>query len=559
MKVCGIDLGTTYSSISWYDEENNRVVTVELVNAADGQKIIRSVVYYPQGGSPIVGETAWNAARQHPERVVLGIKRSMGSGDYRFGPVDGASYTPQQISAEILKVLVQEAEAFLGDKVSGVVITVPAHFGDNECAATKEAGGLAGLNVLGLMAEPHAAALAFVTEKAASFQEKDLLVYDLGGGTFDVTLIHARALSHKVKSAADQADKEFPSLEMETLCKDGNASLGGLDWDQELAKLVAEKAQEQHGVDVMADPKNEAFLLDNCEKAKRHLGRTTSCTIVADVAGHSVEVSRQEFEDRTQGLLFQSESLVEKVLEDAVPVFQDRARKNGSMDPSQVDIVFVKSQVDVMLTGGSSKMPMVKEMLKRVSGKDPFMYGNPELLVTIGAAYYAHLLKSGLVTTGQPASPNPNGGQTQPPAPAPSGGGGGGLMIIERTSASYGIEALRLNQTGAVEIDGRRYDATYAVVLPKGSEYGKRMPKEFEKASDNVTEIDIVIYEGKSDTDPLSDCRKVATVTISDLPPGGYKGEIVRVELECVGGMLSGSATDLKSQKVATIQIARPC
>ncbi|HEX3990748.1 MAG TPA: Hsp70 family protein, partial [Acetobacteraceae bacterium] len=187
---CGIDLGTTYSSISWFDPYNNRVDTIDL-ETADGAKVIRSVVYYPGQGDPVVvGETAWNARQQFPERVVVGIKRSMGMG-YRTAAIDGVEYTPPQVSAEILKVLARDAQAYLGEEVKDVVITVPAYFGDNERAATLEAGQLAGLNVLALLPEPHAAALAFAVDKVADIVDRYLLVYDLGGGTFDVTLIHA--------------------------------------------------------------------------------------------------------------------------------------------------------------------------------------------------------------------------------------------------------------------------------------------------------------------------------------------------------------------------------
>ncbi|MFQ6009266.1 MAG: Hsp70 family protein, partial [Candidatus Zixiibacteriota bacterium] len=236
----GIDLGTTYSAISWYDSYNNRVETIDL-ETADGDKVLRSVVYYPgDGNPPVVGETAWNAAKQSPERVIVGIKRSMGD-DFKTAPIDDVEYTPQEVSAEILKVLVADAQTFLGEEVKDVVITVPAHFGDNERAATEEAGQLAGLNVLGLLPEPHAAALAFSVEKVADIVDKYLLVYDLGGGTFDVTLIHA--------TTATDADNAI-NLKIETLCKDGNRQLGGLDWDKVLAEIVAEKVMQEHGVDV---------------------------------------------------------------------------------------------------------------------------------------------------------------------------------------------------------------------------------------------------------------------------------------------------------------------
>ncbi len=362
---CGIDLGTTYSAISFFETYNNRVGRIDL-NSADGANIIRSAVYYPdQNQSPVVGETAINAAKKFPERVIVGIKRSMGT-DFKTTPIDGVRYTPQQVSAEILKTVVKDAEMFLGEEVKEVVITVPAYFGDNERAATEEAGKLVGLNVVALLPEPHAAALAYCIEKVTDIENKYLLVYDLGGGTFDVTLIHT--------TRKDDTDNKI-KLDIKTLCKDGNASLGGLDWDRALAEIVAEKVMQQYQVDVWADPKNEAVLLENCEKAKRHLSRDISVSVIADLANHEVEVTTSEFEDRTRDLLLQTQMLLEQVVEDA------EKQHNISKD-----------QIEIMLAGGSIKMPMVPKMIEGVMGKPPFRHGNPELLVTMGAAYWAHLL-----------------------------------------------------------------------------------------------------------------------------------------------------------------------
>ncbi len=550
MKACGIDLGTTYSAISWYDVDNDRVNTIELVNAADGQPIIRSVVYYPSGEAPVVGDTAWNAARQHPERVVVGIKRSMGDPNYHFS-LDGENYSPQKISSEILKVLVQEAETYIGESVTDVVITVPAYFGDNECSATREAGELAGLNVLSLMAEPHAAALAYVVEKAAEIDDQDLLVYDLGGGTFDITLIHATALTHQV--SGDDGEKELPSLRMTTITKEGNSALGGLDWDRALAELIREKVDEEHGVDVMADPKDEAFLLDGCEKAKRHLSRTASVNVVADMAGHSVEVSRMDFEERTEGLLFQTECLVEQVLKDAVTLFQDRARKEEGLSDEEVekiDLDFVKGKVGVMLTGGSSKMPMVRNMLERIVGKKPIQYGNPELLVTKGAAYFAYIEslnpvgQSGGSSGGQGGSSGDSGDGAKAPRKTT-------IEIIDTTPSSIGVEALRSDSSG-----GRR--SVFVEIIAKNSRYGNWFQKDFQKAEDNATEITIEIYKGDGESDRLEDCSKLADFTISGLPPGGREGEMVRVELICENGMLRGRAVDLASGKSADVEGIRP-
>ncbi len=508
---CGIDLGTTYSSISWFDSYNNRVDTVDL-ETADGLKIVRSVVYYPEGGQPaVVGNTAWNAAKQFPDRVITGIKRSMGA-DYK-AVIDGAEYTPQQISAEILKVITRDAQTYLAEEVKDVVITVPAYFGDNERAATEEAGKLAGLNVLGLLPEPHAAALAFAIEKVADILDRYLLVYDLGGGTFDVTLIHA--------TTATDAGNAI-GLKIDTLCKDGNAALGGLDWDRALAEIVAEKVMQAHGVDVWQEPRNEPILLDNCEKAKRDLSRTNQVAIIADQAGHQAEVSLSEFEDRTRDKVLQTQMLLEQVIEDA-------EKQHGVS----------KDKIEVMLTGGSSKMPMVRKMIEGVMGRPPLQHRNPELLVTIGAAYWAYLLQSG---------------NTIPvPVPGPDG------TVQTRTVSVSGLTDTAVYGVG-IEVwrpDGQGGLAKFnAVVVPPGARYGEVFEKEFRTAEDGMTEIAVVLYKGESPN--LAECEWLMEFTIVGLPAGRPKGQPVKVSLGYDdSGILRGAAIDIPSGQKCEIVVDR--
>jgi molecular chaperone DnaK len=512
---CGIDLGTTYSAISWYDAYNNRVDTIDL-ESADGAKIIRSVVYYQQGGPPVVGETAWNAARQSPERVIVGIKRSMGTG-YKTPPIDGSEYTPPQVSAEILRTVAADAQKYTGEEVKDVVVTVPAYFGDNERAATLEAGKLACLNVLELLSEPQAAALAFAVDKVADIIGKYLLVYDLGGGTFDVTLIHP---------TLDKDAKNALSLKVDTLCKDGNASLGGLDWDRALAEIVAGKAMSAFGVDVRQDAKNEAILLDNCEKAKRHLSRGVgSVSIVADSANHQVDVTVAEFEDSTRDLLLQTQMLLEKVIEDA------------GKPPHNIP----KDQIQVLLTGGSSKMPMVKKMIEGVTGRPPLTHKNPELLVTIGAAYWAHLLQEG----------------AQVPVPVPQPGGGTvvtpvGAGIVEISSHAVGVEVLRSDGKGG-------WARFCTAIVPNGADFDKDYKREFRTAEDGMTEIPIVLYKHeKGDTDDLSQWQPLMNFTISGLPPGRAAGQLVEVTLRYDrSGVLRGTAVDVATRKACDILVDR--
>jgi molecular chaperone DnaK len=510
---CGIDLGTTYSSISWFDPYNNRVDTIDL-ETADGAKVLRSVVYYPGGGNPVVvGETAWNARQQFPERVIVGIKRSMGT-DYKTPAIDGNAYTPAQVSAEILKALARDAQTYLGEEVKDVVITVPAHFGDNERAATMEAGQLAGLNVLALLPEPHAAALAFAVDKVADIVDRYLLVYDLGGGTFDVTLIHASTVR----------DPGSPiELKIDTLCKDGDAALGGLDWDRVLADVVAEKTMRTFSVDMWSDAKREALLLDVCEKAKRHLSRVAAVPVLVEPPDRQVEVTAAEFEDRSRDLLLQTHLFLERVIRDA-----DTQHHMG------------KDRIEVMLAGGSSKMPMVKKMVEGVLGRPPLQHKNPELLVTIGAAYWAHLLSGAPIPV---PVPQPGGGsKTEEVRVDPKG-------IIDTAAYAIGVEVLRPGSQG-------RYELFNSVVLPAGIPYGETKDKEFRTSEDGMTEIHIALYKG--DKPDLSQCEHLMAVVISGLPSGRPKGQRVKVRLGYDNnGILRGTALDVATNNQVEFEVDR--
>lgn len=516
MSICGIDLGTTYSAISWFDPANNRVEKIDL-ESSDGDRVLPSVVYYPEGDNPtVVGKTALNAAKQDPDRVITAIKRSMGT-DYQTRPIDGVRYTPQQVSAEILKTLARDAEIILGDEVKDVVITVPAYFGDNERAATEEAGQMAGLNVLGIFSEPHAAALAYSIEQILNIWDRYLLVYDLGGGTFDVVLIHA------TKSGEIGETIKF---DIKTLCKHGNASLGGLDWDRALAELVGEKMMQEHSVDVWEDPRNEAYLMENCEEGKRTLSRLPSVQIIGDLKGNHVEVTLSEFEDRTADLLLQTSALLVLVLEDA-------EEKHGK----------TKEDIDILLAGGATRMPMVRQMIEEVMGKPPIQFGNPELLVTIGAAYKAHLLTGGNIPV---TSINEDG-------------------IIEKTDVvleggdisryAVGVKVLAKDSEG--EQVGR-----HSVILPSGIPFGEEKKKLFETSEDGMTDIDIEIFKNES-TEPedlanLDLCDHLLTVSISGLPPGRPKGQGVMVKLYYdESGILRGEAKDVTTDRTTDFEFDR--
>ena len=512
---CGIDLGTTYSSISWYDEYNTRVETVDLVTIADGQRAVRSVIYYPgQGQNPVVGEAAWNARRQFPDRVVVGIKRSMGAQDYHVS-LDGKDLSPQEISAEILKALVAEAKAFLGEDVTDAIITVPAYFDDPQRAATKEAGRLAGLTVPELLPEPHAAALAYCIDRALDITDKYLLVYDLGGGTFDVTLIHA---------FTKQEAGDILCLNIQTLDKQGNAHRGGLDWDEALADIVCEKLKQGGTADVRQDPKAEAILLDNCEKAKRLLGQTSPAVILADAVPHQAEVSRTEFEDKTSALLLETQMLMEQVLQDAKD-------KHG----------IEKNRIEILLSGGATKMPMVREMIQSTTGKEPLVHKNPELLVTVGAAYWAHLIRGGTIPY---TIKNPDGTTREGKIVVRPEG------MIDTAAHAIGVEALRPAANG--EMEPYNY-----VLIPVNSPYEKPFTKEFTKSEDGMATIPIILYKSDNNTENLAECTPVAACHIV-LPTPGSKGERVIVELWYDrSGIVWGTARDVVAGQTTDIVIER--
>jgi len=514
----GIDLGTTYSAISMFDRYNNRVTTADLSMISDGNRVVRSVVYYPgPGQEPVVGEAAWNAYHMTPERVAVGIKRSMGT-NFKFGPVDGREYSPQEVSAEILKALVKDAQVFFGEDVKDVVITHPAYFGDAERNATMEAGKLAGLNVVALLPEPHAAALAYCVERALDIKDKYLLVYDLGGGTFDVTLVHATVEPGAVDNALN--------LKIKTITKAGNMLLGGLDWDRALSEFIAEKVKADAGIDIKADAKNEAFLLDNCERAKRALSQTMSTTILADAAQHKVEVSRAEFEDRTASLMLESELLIQQVLDDA--------EKNYNIP---------RDQVQMMISGGATRMPMVREMIQRVTGREPLSHGNPDLLVSIGAAYWAHLLTGeNVIIHDEDANGNPVSKDVAVPP--------GDLGDI--AAYAIGIEVLRPGSGG-------QYESRNAVVVPYGSENGKKdFKKTFYVIEDGTKEIKIALYKSERDTEDLGECRHVATFTITGLPDDCKKNDQVSVKLgHDSNGILRGEAEYMPTHRKIDIVVKR--
>src|SRR2546421_1642345 len=347
-KIAGIDLGTTYSEIAHFDEYGK----VDIISNSDNERITPSVILFEED-EVIVGKIAKNQAVSNPENVVQFIKRHVGEPDW-VRVINGREYTPEILSAIILKRIVSDAEDQIGEPITDVVITCPAYFNDSERKATMDAGKIAGLNGIGILNEPTAAAIAYGMNNLD--KKVKALVYHLGGGTFDVTILEIEGNNIKV------------------LATDGERRLGGKDWDDMLLNHVAEKFIEEHGVDPREDLESYQDLVNKVEEAKKALSKKPKTTVFAQCAGKSskVTISQEEFEEMTKPLLDQTETYLEVVLKKANLTWKD---------------------IDVLLmVGGSSRMPHVPRMLTRVTGKDPEKGVNPDECVAIGAAYWAAIL-----------------------------------------------------------------------------------------------------------------------------------------------------------------------
>lgn len=352
-KIIGIDLGTTNSCVSVM--EGGEAIIIPNV---EGNRTTPSVVAFTKDGERLVGETAKRQAITNPDRTISSIKREMGS-NYKID-IDGKDYTPQDISAMILQKLKADAESYLGETVSEAVITVPAYFTDAQRQATKDAGKIAGLEVKRIINEPTAAALAYGMDKEHG--QHKIMVYDLGGGTFDVSILEV-------------GDGVF-----EVLATRGNNKLGGDDFDQRIINYIADNFKKENGVDLTQDKMSLQRLKEAAEKAKKELSTTMTTNInlpfiSATAAGPlhlNMDLTRAKFNELTH-------DLVEKTTE---PVRS--AIKDAGISASEID--------KVLLVGGSTRIPAVQEAVKQIIGKDPQKDINPDECVAIGASIQGGVL-----------------------------------------------------------------------------------------------------------------------------------------------------------------------
>ena len=354
-RAVGIDLGTTNSVVSVLEGGEPVVIA-----NAEGSRTTPSVVAFAKNGEVLVGQSAKNQAVTNVDRTIRSVKRHMGE-DWTVD-IDDKKYTPQEISARTLQKLKRDAEAYLGDEVTEAVITVPAYFEDAQRQATKEAGQIAGLNVLRIVNEPTAAALAYGLDKAE--KEETILVFDLGGGTFDVSLL------------------EIGDGVVEVLATAGDNELGGDDWDNRVVEWLVDKFKSQNGVDLSKDKMAMQRLREAAEKAKIELSSAQQASINLPYITVDAEknplfldetLTRTEFQKITSDLLDRTKSPFNQVIKDA------------GMSVGDID--------HVVLVGGSTRMPAVSDLVKELTGKEPNKSVNPDEVVALGAALQAGVLR----------------------------------------------------------------------------------------------------------------------------------------------------------------------
>ena len=500
-KIIGIDLGTTNSVVAIMEGSEPKVIP-----NAEGNRLTPSVVAFTEKGETLVGEPARRQAVTNPTRTVYSIKRFMGRRhsevaneekmvpykvvggpqDYVKVGIGDQEHTPQEVSAKILRKLKDAAEAYLGHKVNKAVITVPAYFNDAQRQATKDAGQIAGLEVARIINEPTAAALAYGLDKK---KDEKIVVFDLGGGTFDVSVLEV----------ADTAGDENESKVFQVISTSGDTHLGGDDFDEELINHVAAEFKKDTGIDLRKDTMALQRLQEACEKAKKELSSVPQTDInlpfiTADASGPKhlqMTITRAKFEELV-------DHLIERCRK---PVLQ--AMKDAELSPSDID--------EVVLVGGSTRIPRVQQLVKEIFGKEPHRGVNPDEVVAVGAAIQGSVLA----------------------------GDRKDVLLLDGTPLTLGIETEGGVMTALVE---------------RNTTIPAEKKKVFSTAADNQTGVTVKVFQGER---PMAaDNRLLGEFNLEGLPPAPRGVPQIEVKFDIdQNGILNVSAKDLGTGKEASVRI----
>jgi molecular chaperone DnaK len=468
----GIDLGTTNSVVAVLEGGEPVVIP-----NAEGSRTTPSVVGFTRSGEIVVGEVAKRQAITNPDRTIRSIKRQMGT-DWS-DEIDGKKWTAQEVSAQILAKLKRDAESYLGDTVTQAVITVPAYFDDAQRQATKEAGQIAGLEVLRIINEPTAASLAYGLDKQES--DQTILVFDLGGGTFDVSLLEIGEGVFEVKATS------------------GNTQLGGDDWDQRIIDWMVREFKNTYGKDLSQDRMALQRLKDTAEKAKIELSTTSETQLnlpfITEGPLHlDMKLTRSEFERMTEDLVQQLEG----------PFRQ--AVKDWGKDVSEID--------HVILVGGATRMPMVQELVKRLTGgKEPHKGVNPDEVVAVGAAIQAGVLK----------------GEVKD------------VLLLDVTPLSLGIET-----KGGI----------FTKLIDRNTTIPTKKSEVFTTADDNQTQVEVHVLQGEAETVYSPGARSLGRFHLTGIPPAPRGMPQIEVTFDIdANGIVNVSAKDTATGKEQAMTI----
>ncbi len=481
-KAIGIDLGTTNSCVAVVEAGDTTVI----INP-EGGRTTPSVVHFSKTGERLVGQQAKRQAVLNPERTVSSIKRKMGTRDATT--IDGKDYSPEQISAMILSKLKDDAEAYLGEKITQAVITVPAYFNDTQRTATKQAGEIAGLEVLRIINEPTAAALAYgQQERDKQQKEATILVYDLGGGTFDVSILDVEI------GKGDERDF------YEVLATHGDTHLGGDDFDQRVMDYLAEEFKKETGIDLRKDRQALQRLRDAAERAKIELSSTVQTSIslpfITNVEG--------------EGPKHLEMTLTRAKLEELIGDLIERTAEHVEITIREAGIT--KEKIDeVLLVGGSTRIPAVQELVKKLTGREPKKGINPDEVVAVGAAIQAAVLT----------------------------GKGQDMVLVDVTPLTLGVETL-----------GDVFD----IVIPRNTSVPTRQTRTYSTASDMQTTVEVHVLQGERSR--ASQNKSLGKFHLTGIPPAprGIPQIEVTFDLDS-NGILNVAAKDKATSSEQKITI----